>query len=87
MLIVNKLELIAEIISPGRIMGMKNTSQKPEKNTMRVMKSSTKKIEATSKHSLISTQDEVDAILNDFGITGMVAIPSSDSDTIQNPPE
>ena len=49
--------------------------------------SSLKKVEGTSKCSLISTQDEVDAILNDFGITGVEAILSIENDTISSPPK
>lgn len=36
--------------------------------------SSPKKLDAISKHSLTSTQDEVHAILKNYGITGVEAI-------------
>lgn len=57
------------MISSNRIMSVKNGSQKPENDKVPVVESSPKEVVAVSKHSLISFQDEIDAILNDFGIT------------------
>lgn len=43
------------MISPSMIMGVKKSSQNPEKDIIPVMESSSEKIEATFKHSLISS--------------------------------
>lgn len=76
-----------EIISPCKIMGSKRAYEKSKKDIVSKLQSSPKKNEALSSHSLISSQDKVEAILNDFEITEAKAIPRSDSDTIQNAPD
>lgn len=48
---------------------------------------SPKTVEAASKRSLISTQDKVDAIFNDYGITGVEVIPPMETNTISSHPK
>lgn len=68
-------------------MSLKGTSKGSEKDIASKLESSPNKFDVVSRRSLITSQDELDAILNDFKIIGVKTIPPGDNDTIQNPPE
>lgn len=70
-----------DVISPGSGMSEKHQASNCQVNMSRL-----KKV-PTLRRSFINSKEEVEAILQSFGMTGVDVVPASPQDTIQNPPE